>query len=78
MGSHTPPEDRRARSSGAGCGYIRASREILPFYNSFHCTAMQCFFLFSPLSHSKIQLPALDKSIDFWYTDKDPDRCRNQ
>ena len=22
-GSHTPPEDRRARSSGAGCGYLR-------------------------------------------------------
>ena len=27
-GSHTLPEDRQARLSGAGCGYIRATREI--------------------------------------------------
>ena len=33
--SHTPPEDRRARSSGAGCGYIRATREILPQIKAF-------------------------------------------
>ena len=25
-GSHTPPEDRRARSSGAGWGYLRQRR----------------------------------------------------
>ena len=25
-GSHTPPEDRRARSSGAGCGYLSQRR----------------------------------------------------
>ena len=35
MGSHTPPEDLKARFQGAGCGYIRALREIpVPFARS--------------------------------------------
>ena len=33
-------------------------------------------FLSPSLTRSKIPFPALDKSIDFWYTDKDPDRCK--
>ena len=29
--SHTPPEDRQARLSGAGCGYSRHRRDISPW-----------------------------------------------
>ena len=32
-GSHTPPEDRRARSSGAGWGYLRQRR--IPLFQAF-------------------------------------------
>ena len=65
--SHTPPEDRRARSSGAGCGYIRATREILPHYNFRYCNRSALFLLVTRGLHKTRQCKRMLALPEFAY-----------
>jgi len=54
-GSHTPPEDRGARTPGAGCGYIRQRRNSRNT-KTFEAPRMRCFF-HSLVTHPLISRP---------------------
>ena len=50
-GSHTPPEDRQARLSGAGCGYIRRRRNSrIPSNFNCHGTSQDVLFCLLDIS----------------------------